>query len=374
MRARFVSRYLRTGMLLVVFAAAGCSSAAASTPAGDAGARPAPAYHPQPGVLSGSTGVPSGVGGYDFDGPLTSLGRRTAGPVELRSFRQAGPGGSSCDRYTQSCAPDWCTINGSLVTELSTEALATSRSVGIIGLAPGSHLSVLGFGSGRDLVYSGGPTGPVGVAEGAPVQLQSVRVSPDATIVRLTTPDGEDSVAPTDGLATLAVQGPSQSGRLVALDAGGHELASVNLPADGTVDSPACAPLPPQPPTAGTPPVDPAAAEKQIRQAFTTAFTHAPPSDRYRALAAVENGERLKPALDQLGQNFPEVGQTVTVTTGRLVFTTPTTAAVEFTLHYTGGAPYGTKYGKALLIGDQWVVSREAFCGALSYASVTCPV
>lgn len=302
--------------------------------------------------------------------------------MQLRSFRGSGPTGSGCDRYTQSCVPDWCTINGSLVTELSTEAIATSRSVGIIGLAPGSHLSVLGFGSGRGLVLpaSGsqgtgpeGPEGPVGAAEGAPVQVQSVRVSPDVATVRLTTPDGQDSVAPTDGLATVAVQGPALTGRLVALDGGGRELAAVDLPADGTVDTPACNPLPPQPPQAGTPPADPAAAERQIRQAFTTAFTHAPSSDRYRALAAVENGDELKGSLDQLGKNFPEVGQTITVTTGQLVFTSPTAAEVQFTLHYSGGAPYGTKYGKALLIDGHWLVSRDAFCGALGYGGVTCP-
>jgi len=74
-----------------------------------------------------------------------------------------------------------------------------------------------------------------------------------------------------------------------------------------------------------------------------------------------------------LRASLPQVVQTVTVSTGRLVIISPTTAVVQFTLAYSGGAPYGTRNGSAVLRGGSWLVSRSTYCDSLSYAGVTCP-
>jgi hypothetical protein len=358
---------VRAGLVVVLLCLAGCSSAAASTPS---------AVAPQPAVV----GTPTGSGAT-----LTPVGRRTTGPVVLRTYQRATSTGSGCDRYSQSCPPVWCDVTGLLVTELSTDAVAGSRSNGVIGLEPGSALTLLGtpYGTGYvpDVARLDGSLSniqygadlPIGVAEGAPVQLHTVRVAPEVTTVRLTTPDGEDSVAPADGLAALAVAGGATTGRIAALDAAGHELASVSLPAQPTASTAACRPVPPQPPTPGEQPADRAAADRAVRAAFATAFTHAPAGKPYEALTAVEDGETLHGALDQLGKNFPQAVDTATVRTDQVVFTDPRTAVVRFTLSYTGGAEYGTRNGTAKLIDGRWLVTRDTYCPVLSFGGASCP-
>jgi hypothetical protein len=150
-------------------------------------------------------------------------------------------------------------------------------------------------------------------------------------------------------------------------------LKTLELADGNTVNTPACQPAPIQPPKAGTPPADPKTAEAAIRASFQTVFTHPDPSDPYLPLTRVANGQELHGALDESRKNFPQALDTVTVETGQLVFTSPTSAAVEFTLTYTGGAPYGTHYGKAELIQGSWFVTRDTYCMALGWAGATCP-
>jgi hypothetical protein len=353
-----MSKRVRVGLTLVLLSIAGCSSATASPSAeGDAKSDAKPTV----------VAPPSGPG------QLEPLARRTAGPVVLRTYQQNAVGSpDACDRYSQSCPPPWCAVTGLLVTELSTEAVATDRRAGIVGLAPGSVISLLGGpGEGRSIEWY--PDDRVGVAEGAPVQLQTVRVAPEVAIVQLSTPDGVDSVAPTNGLAALAVAGPATSGRIAALGADGRELGRIELPAASTASSAVCRPVPPQAPRPGEQPADVTTAEQQVRAAFSTAFTHAPASDRYRALVAVERGDSLRPAIDDLRRSFEQVAETVTVSTDQVVFTDPTTAVVRYTLSYSGGAAYGTRYGQAVLTDGRWLVTRDTWCAPLGYAGVTCP-
>ena len=126
-------------------------------------------------------------------------------------------------------------------------------------------------------------------------------------------------------------------------------------------------------PLNGTAPADPAAAETQIRAVFAAAFSKPPGSARYYGLGFVENGDQLRGAVDRVLARFPHAGNDITATIGAITFTSPDSAAVEFTPHYTGGAPYGTQTGEAVFAGGRWVVTQETYCGLLRYGGVSCP-
>jgi hypothetical protein len=126
-------------------------------------------------------------------------------------------------------------------------------------------------------------------------------------------------------------------------------------------------------PATGTAPANPAGAESQIRTVFAGAFGKPPGSSRYYGLGFVENGDQLRGAVDRVLKNFPQNGNDITVTLGAITFTSPDSAAVEFTPHYTGGAPYGTQTGEAVFAGGRWAVTQETYCGLLRYGGVSCP-
>jgi biotin carboxyl carrier protein len=123
----------------------------------------------------------------------------------------------------------------------------------------------------------------------------------------------------------------------------------------------------------GTAPPDPAMAITQIKAAFTGAFGKPPGSGRYYGLGFVENGDQLRGAVDRVIANFPNAGMNITVTLGTITFTSPDSADVQFTPHYTGGAPYGTHTGEAVFAGGRWQVTQETYCGLLRFGAVTCP-
>ena len=126
-------------------------------------------------------------------------------------------------------------------------------------------------------------------------------------------------------------------------------------------------------PGTGTAPANATAAETQIRAVFSSAFSKPPGSGRYYGLGFVENGDQLHGAVDRVLKNFPRAGNDITVTVGPITFTSPDSAAVTFTPHYTGGAPYGTQTGEAVFAGGRWVVTQETYCGLLRYGGVSCP-
>jgi hypothetical protein len=364
---------VKGGVLTLALVVCGCAPASPSVPT-----TPAP-----PAVQAATPGSRPDLQPPLPEGALTPVTRRTAGSVTLRTFTQPSPI-SSCDSLNESCPPAWCAPTAWFITELSTDAIAAVQTEAAIGLDPGSRISVLGPVSNAAALTAQngiargsalyGPGSPIlGSAEGGPVHLETVRVAPDVAVVRLTTENGEDSTAPVDGLAALAVPGSSTTGKLTAVDSRGRDIAEVSLPASPTAAGAACQAQPPAVPAPGKPPTDAGAAERQVRAAFTTAFTHAPAGRPDAALDAVEGGDSLHGALDQLRKNFPQAVDTATVTTGRLVFTSPTTAVVEFTLTYSGGAPYGTKNGSAVVRGGHWLVSRSTYCMVLGFGGASCP-
>lgn len=98
----------------------------------------------------------------------------------------------------------------------------------------------------------------------------------------------------------------------------------------------------------------------QVRFVYTKAFTAVPGDDGYSSLSAVQNGDTLHGALDQLRRNFAQAAASSSVELGQLVFTDPQTEVLKFTLHYTDGAPYGTQKGTAVFGNGTWLVSQDS--------------
>ena len=315
------------------------------------------------GIATTDPGIPSGGVGYpDFPvGPLTSVTRRVAGPVTLRLFTTAANAVQTCDPYTSQCIPDWCQPTSELALELSTDAIAVREVTENIGVGPGSHVSVLNSVT-------------EGSFEGDPVQVVIAKAAGDVDHVELAIGANKDVSSPVHGLVALALSGPQAAGTLTAYDASGKSLQQLTVPAGRTQYLSDCQPQPIKLPQPGVQPADRAAAVAQVRAAFANAFTHAPPGgDVYHGLATVQDGEQLHNAVDQVRRNFPNAFDTITVTTGDLVFTDPTHAVVQFTPTYSQGAPYGKQNGTAVLAGGKWLVTQSTYCGLLRFGGATCP-
>lgn len=341
-------------------AAVGCGQAIDHAVDTSAGIGPSPSSvvvpNPPPGVALGTTDLSQPAN----QPPLTPLQRRDAGDVRLRLYTSSFSAGEQCTPNSTQCVPPWCQQTGMLVAEVSNDAMAAVQTGSVIGVAPASQLSLLDAST-------------VGTAEHSPVTLVMVRVARDVTKVRFTTSAGADSTAPVSGLAVLAVPGEAKVATITVLDGDGHVRGSITLPHANTMESPECAPQPLPLPKPGKQPADPARAEKAVRAAYTKAYTAVPGDDSYSSLDAVQDGDLLHAALDQLRHNFPEAAASSTVDTGELVFTDPQTAVLKFTLHYTGGAPYGTHNGTAVLVNGKWLVSRDSYCAVLAFGGATCP-
>ncbi len=287
--------------------------------------------------------------------------RRDAGPVTLRLFTGTPIGGQACDPYTSQCIPDWCQPTSQLALELSTDAIAAREIAMNIGVGPQAHLSVL-------------DSGTEGSSEGAPVQVFLAKVADGVDHVQLAIGSAHDVTSPVQGLVALALSGSQSSGTVTAFDASGKVLQQIQVPAPATQSTAECQAQPMKLPAPGVQPADRPAAVEQVRAAFQNAFTHAPPGgDVYHGLATVQDGAQLHTAVDQVRQNFPQAFDTITVTTGDIVFTDPTHAVVQFTPTYEQGAAYGTQNGTAVLAGGKWLVTQTTYCSLLRFGGATCP-
>ena len=306
--------------------------------------------------MLGTTDLSSQAG----NAPLTPLQRRTSGDIQIRLFTAPGVGGETCNSNSVQCVPPWCQSTGELVAEVSNPAMIASEFGSIIGLAQGSQVSLLNSMT-------------VGTGEHSPALVVMVRVASDISQVRLSAPGGSDSADPVDGVAVLAVPGSSANGTIALLDSGGQPHGSLTLPQASTAETTQCAPQPLPLPKGGKQPADPVAADKAVRAAFAKAFTAVPGDDSYSSLSVVQDGDLLHVTLDQLRKNFSEAAASSSVDTGQLVFTDPQTAVLKFTLHYTGGAPYGTHNGTAVFDNGAWLVSKDTYCGVMAFGGAICP-
>ncbi|WP_241832271.1 hypothetical protein [Pseudofrankia sp. EUN1h] len=123
------------------------------------------------------------------------------------------------------------------------------------------------------------------------------------------------------------------------------------------------------PPRAGLPPLNPAAAQNAIRQAYAQAFTGG--QDPAVVLAAIEGGQGLAGTLAQAAQNYPDIVASSTVTTSDIVFTDPWHAWVRYHISYQGGGLGST--GTAVISDGHWKVSRATYCSVASLLGAVCP-
>lgn len=357
----------------VVGFAAGRSSApkvraTVATRDGSTQVAPAPASS-----VVGSSAAADSFAGNGVSQSLTSLFRRTtADGVTIRTFSGGAvyavpaiavptcPPGADCAAVGGSGGVNQSTCAGSqpassVVLEVSTDEAVSQGGAAVydLGGQPGVVRSQMGFG------------GP----EGAPAQVSAVQVDPAATDVRATWPDGfVDHMAPADGWAVLAHKsGDVPSITVTAGDGSTHPVATFSAGPPQPCQSPA----PALPPVGAEQPDDPAGAKADITTAYQTVFTH--DTDKTERGKYVEDAEALQPIGDQATSNFPEAASTITVDIGDIVFTSPTEAALQFTLNYTGGAEFGQQIGYARLIDGTWKIGRETMCMVYGWAGATCP-
>ncbi len=357
----------------------------------------APAHVPYPAAVDAGSSVmvSSSRGEYGGEMQATKLFiRDSAGGVAVRLYRQdygylIGEVSESADTtvpFPDTIPPEemwppadwqpasWCNQNGDLLAEVSTTDVA--------GVAYGGWWSELPPDTTLIASYQA-----LGIAEQAPIGVVVVQVGADVAEVRATFPDGSvDSMAPIEGAAALAMPGAfswEDSVTVDALGADGAVLATETAGGTGmggVWERPECQPPPPPPPTlpeAGEQPDDPAAAEAGVRAAVETVFgadgverTEEEAAAYLDAkLALVHNTEGVDAAMTQLGETYP--GITVTATVTDFVFTAPDQATVLYSLD-TSITDFDNRLGEVVLVDGTWKVSRTTICDALAIGGGYC--
>jgi hypothetical protein len=120
-------------------------------------------------------------------------------------------------------------------------------------------------------------------------------------------------------------------------------------------------------PTPG-PLADRDAAEAAVERAFETVFD--PEASVEARCRAIDRGDNLAPAMHELGGRY----QPADVAVDFVRFLTPTEAEVHFTVFVRQLGPAGLgQAGHAVLVGDEWKVSRDTWCGLVRMAGIECP-
>ena len=145
------------------------------------------------------------------------------------------------------------------------------------------------------------------------------------------------------------------------LESGAAVVTSESVPAPSP---------PPLPPPGLEQPAEPEAARAGVAQAYVQAF--APHPDPAVKESAVVRTPGMAAAGRTVVESYPEAVATTTVSTGEIVFTSPTEAAVRFQLHYSGGAPMGPRIGYAVWDAGRWKVASTTFCDVLAFGGGVC--
>jgi hypothetical protein len=318
-------------------------------------------------VVSRATGQPAnpevatGRGAGGLDAPLAPVERRAAGDIALRVYldRSGAPGpcapAAACS-LTPTCS------GTSLLIEASAAAWADAFSSPDAGRLPPGAATLE-----TNLV--------VGAREGGPSDVAVVDVDPAVSVVALDViGGGTDRAAPVDGQAVLAAAIGRNSGAdptvVIVADGPNGAVQVADGSADSIVTRPSCAAATSTGaglPAPGGQPAEPAAARAAIAKSYALVFgggqgpTWTQGWDPAMAAATA----------DATNKN-PGITTTAVVT--RIVFTNPTTAAVEYDLVVHGG-PDTTlpgQIGGAVLVGDRWLVTRDTSCHLLQLAGETC--
>jgi hypothetical protein len=112
------------------------------------------------------------------------------------------------------------------------------------------------------------------------------------------------------------------------------------------------------PAAAATAPADPAAAQAEITTTWETFFSSS--TSTADAVALLENGDQLGPALNKAQQEDKATGGNRSAKVKKVTFTSPTNANVTYRLHV--GTTKLNSAGVAVLQDGKWKVSQITFC------------
>jgi hypothetical protein len=285
---------------------------------------------------------PPPAGGPTFRGPPSGGG---VGPAQA---------GSPANRKRGPAPADSCAPTGEVTIEISdTQAVATFTE---------------GFYGGYTTPLVDVEIGELGVTEGSPATWVEAQVGPAVEHVVVHFADGgTDSAVPAGGVAVLAHLGDASTALgngsqafLEALGAGGTVLARYAL---GVAAAPARAATPPSTvlPAAGTrQPAGPAAARTAVGQALAVALSCSePPVAQSQAVSGGGAFEELGGA----GSSGLASGDRLVV--DKVVFTSPSSAAVRFQVEEPGVSRPQVLYADATLVHGAWLLSLASVAPGL---------
>jgi hypothetical protein len=124
-------------------------------------------------------------------------------------------------------------------------------------------------------------------------------------------------------------------------------------------------------PSPGVQPADVPVAQQDVRHAYAVVYDVAGQPAARRA--AIDDPAGLdEPSRSAESGPYGAQVRSVVARVDRIVFTSPTTAAVAYEL-MVDGSPYAARAGDARLVDGRWKVTRATVCGDLALAQVTCP-
>jgi hypothetical protein len=287
-------------------------------------------------------------------------------------------------------APAFCKVEGGVfVTAISSVGVAQTQ----MPLSVEAHPD----GSGQSFVG--------GVFEGEPFWGAAVQVPQSVELVRVSNGRfGVDEAVPRDGLAVVAVgakvnDDPQQFDPF-AIDTSGLTVELVSADGVGRLDpdllfgpplfgDPECQmfptnpvpdtrPPPPELPTAGDQPGDPALAADQVRAAMTALFTAPVERDR-EIFALVDDASGFDVYIRSgFGENeaFIDLLSDSELTFTDIVFISPVEAFFLYDVQHGGDNEFFffDRLGRARFIDGAWKISRGTFCQEAVVSGVLCGV
>jgi hypothetical protein len=229
----------------------------------------------------------------------------------------------------------------------------------------------------------------LGNTDGQPTWVFVAQVPADTENVVVTLDSGEtDAAAPQNGIAVLAVPGVGPAEVIEGTERywvdnapvfsievqGGAAAGVVDSNGVGTWDDPvfreSCTPPPPALPDPGEQPVDPAAAEADIRDAMTALYGVVGTDDVGSDL--IDDPTGVAEARQQVQDgDFAEDAAGASATIDELVFTAPDEAWFRYSID-TPNNDFDNRYGIAVLIDGVWKITRSTICQDLSLAGGDC--
>ena len=324
--------------------------------------------------------VASGGGGWTVFGgePMTLLAERTTDSgVVLRAhlgqlwddemFGTDGPG--EPDGWQP---PGWCFESGQVRIALGG---AESTGTSVIDVGSVSWWSEPFNGRAVSALT-------MGVADANPYRVVFVQAPPSVTNVTAVFGDGAtDSVAPSNGIAMLAVPGseappelgwtpPPTDFEVTFEEPAGEPVA---VPGDRTgYNDPnyqaSCSPPPPALPDPGEQPADPDAEEQMVIELMTAIYRDDDESNEDR----FDDPTGIAEAREEIRSgSFEEAAANAEAIVEELVFTSPTEAWFRYRIETTTGT-FAGRYGIAVNVEGTWKITRDTICQDLALAGGNC--